>query len=281
MTSLKKRLLEPRVLVAPGVFDMVSLHLADQAGFELLYMTGFGVAASHLGVPDAGLATYSDMVGRVAALAGAAKTPLIADGDTGFGGLVNVRHTVRGYEAAGAAGIQLEDQEMPKKCGHTQGRRVVPQDDMVRKIKVAVEARRSAEFLIVARTDARSSLGLDDALRRMEAYAKAGADVLFVESPESEAEMVTIGKTFDLPLVANMVPGGRTPAVSPAALQEMGFRIALFPITGLLAAAAALKQAYHGLKTGGAMPPLMPFADFNGMIGFPEIWDFEKKHAEE
>ncbi len=268
------------MIIAPGVFDMVSLHLADQAGFELLYMTGFGVAASHLGLPDAGLATYTDMVGRVAAMAGAAKTPLIADGDTGFGGLVNIRHTVRGYEAAGAAGIQLEDQEMPKKCGHTQGRRVVPLEDMVRKIQVAVEARRSAEFLIVARTDARSGHGLDEALLRMEAYAKAGADVLFVESPESEAEMARIGKAFDLPLIANMVPGGRTPMLTPARLQELGFRVALFPITGLLAAAAALKQAYQSLKSGADAPALMPFGDFNSMIGFPDIWDFEKQHQD-
>ncbi len=279
MPSLKQRLSEPRVVIAPGVFDLVSLHLAEQTGFELLYMTGFGVAASHVGVPDAGLATYTDMVGRVAALARVARTPLIADGDTGFGGLINVRHTVRGYEMAGAAGIQLEDQEMPKKCGHTQGRRVVPLEDMVRKIKVAVEARRSADFLIVARTDARSSLGLDEALRRMDAYAKAGADVLFIESPESEAEMAQIGKAFDLPLVANMVPGGRTPMLSPAQLQELGFRIALFPINALLASAAAMKQAFEHLK-GGKAQPLMPFADFNTAIGFPDIWDFEKNHQE-
>jgi 2-methylisocitrate lyase-like PEP mutase family enzyme len=281
MSLLKQRLSEPRVVIAPGVFDMVSLRLADQAGFDLLYMTGFGVAASYMGLPDAGLTTYTEMVSRVAAMAGAAKTPLIADGDTGFGGLINVRHTVRGYEAAGAAGIQLEDQEMPKKCGHMQGRRVVPLEDMVRKVRVAVEARRSDDFLIIARTDARSAHGLDDAMRRIEAYAKAGADVLFLESPESEEEMARIGKAFDLPLVANMAPGGRTPALTPERLQELGFRIVLYPVNGLLAGALAMKQAYQNLKEGKPAPALMPFSDFNTMVGFPEIWDFEKRHVED
>ena len=163
--SLKKRLSEPGLVVAPGVYEMVSLRLADQFGFDALYMTGFGTVASYLGLPDAGLATYTDMVNRVSAMAGMAKTPLIADGDTGYGGLLNVHHTVRGYEMAGAAAIQLEDQEFPKKCGHTPGRRVIPKEDMVQKIKVAAEARQSKDFMIIARTDARTTLGLDEALR--------------------------------------------------------------------------------------------------------------------
>ena len=188
-TTLRARLNQPGLVVAPGIFDMVSLRLADPLGFDALYMTGFGTVASHMGLPDAGLATYSDMVGRVTAMAGMAKTPLIADADTGYGGLLNLRHTIRGYESAGAAAIQLEDQEFPKKCGHTPGRRVISTEDMVRKIRVAVDSRQSGEFLIIARTDARTTLGLDEALRRAEAYAKAGADMLFVESPESEEEM--------------------------------------------------------------------------------------------
>ena len=213
-STLRLRLQQPGLLVAPGVFDMVSLRLANSFGFDALYMTGFGTVASHTGLPDAGLATYSDMVGRVKAMASMAQTPLIADGDTGYGGLLNVQHTVRGYEAAGAAAIQLEDQEFPKKCGHTPGRRVIPMADMVRKIQVAVDARSSPDFLIIARTDARSTLGLDEALRRAEAYARAGADVLFLESPETEEEMRRIGRSFDLPLLANMVEGGRTPVLS-------------------------------------------------------------------
>jgi 2-methylisocitrate lyase-like PEP mutase family enzyme len=199
---LRERLAQRALLVAPGVYDMVSLRLADTFGFEALYMTGFGAVASHLGLPDAGIATYTDMVGRVKQMASQSRAPLIADGDTGYGGLLNVRHTVRGYEEAGAAAIQLEDQEFPKKCGHTPNRRVIPVDDMVKKIRVAAEARSSRDFLIIARTDARTALGLDEALRRAEAYANAGADILFVESPESVEEMRAIGQRFDLPLVA-------------------------------------------------------------------------------
>jgi 2-methylisocitrate lyase-like PEP mutase family enzyme len=240
-TTLRSRLAAGEFVVAPGVFDMISARIADGMGFAALYMTGYGTVASHLGLPDAGLATYSDMVGRVERICALARTPLIADADTGYGGLLNVRHTVRGYEAAGAAAIQLEDQEFPKKCGHTPGRRVIPLEDMVKKIRVAVESRRSEDFLIVARTDARTTLGLEEALRRGEAYQKAGADIIFIESPESEAEMEAIGRSFDVPVLANMVEGGRTPVLTRQRLAELGYRVAIFPGTGFLAAAAALR----------------------------------------
>ncbi|HEX2891959.1 isocitrate lyase/PEP mutase family protein, partial [Vineibacter terrae] len=187
--QLRQTLQRGTFVSAPGVFDLISAKIADGMGFSALYMTGYGTVASHLGLPDAGLATYSDMVGRVERIAAMTRTPLIADGDTGYGGLLNVRHTVRGYEAAGAAAIQLEDQEFPKKCGHTPGRRVIAAEAMVRKIGVAAQSRRSDDFLIIARTDARTSLGLDEALRRAALYQKAGADILFIESPESEVEM--------------------------------------------------------------------------------------------
>ena len=282
--SLAQRLRQPGLVVAPGVHDMVSLRLADSFGFDALYMTGFGTVASHLGLPDAGIATYTDMVQRVRTMASMATAPLIADGDTGYGGLLNVAHTVRGYEAAGAAAIQLEDQEFPKKCGHTPGRRVVPMADMVRKIRVACEARASRDFLIIARTDARTALGLDEALRRAEAYAEAGADVLFVESPESVEEMERIGRTLDRPLVANMVEGGRTPVLSRSDLEAIGYRIAIFPVTALLAATEAMRAAYaqirqHG-SSAGLAAPLMPFGDLTRLMGFEEVWDFDRRHAE-
>jgi 2,3-dimethylmalate lyase len=282
--SLAQRLRQPGLVVAPGVHDMVSLRLADSFGFDALYMTGFGTVASHLGLPDAGIATYTDMVQRVRTMASMAAAPLIADGDTGYGGLLNVAHTVRGYEAAGAAAIQLEDQEFPKKCGHTPGRRVVPMADMVRKIRVAVEARSDKDFLIIARTDARTALGLDEALRRAEAYAEAGADVLFVESPESVEEMQRIGRTLGRPLVANMVEGGRTPVLSRVDLEAIGYRIAIFPVTALLAATEAMRAAYaqirqHGSSTGLPVP-LMPFSDLTKLMGFEEVWDFDRRHAE-
>lgn len=284
MATVRERLKERRLVSAPGVYDMISLRLADSMGFELLYMTGYGSVASLMGLPDAGLATYSDMLGRVAAMAGMAKTPLIADGDTGYGGLLNVRQTVRGYEAAGAAGIQLEDQEFPKKCGHTPGRRVIPARDMARKIEVAVESRRSDDFLIVARTDARGSLGLDEAISRMKLYSEAGADVLFIESPESEDELRRIGGTFDQPLVANMVERGSTPLLTRPQLEALGFRLAIFPTTGFLAATAAMERAYAAIRDTGSSAPvvneLYDFGRFNKLIGFEDVWAFDRAHAD-
>lgn len=281
---LRQRLQQPGLLVAPGVFDMVSLRLADTFGFDALYMTGYGTVASHMGLPDAGLATYSDMVGRVSAMAGMARTPLIADADTGYGGLLNMRHTLRGYEAAGAAAIQLEDQEFPKKCGHTPGRRVIPTAEMVRKIRVAVESRTDPDFLIIARTDARTALGLDEALRRAEAYARAGADILFVESPESEEEMRQIGRSFDVPLLANMVERGRTPVLSRQDLESIGYKLAIFPVTALLAAVQAMTQVYQQLQargsSAGGSTALYDFAELTRLMGFEDIWAFEQRHAE-
>jgi 2-methylisocitrate lyase-like PEP mutase family enzyme len=274
-----------RVIAAPGVYDMVSLRMAAAMGFDALYMTGYGAVASHLGLPDAGLASYADMVGRVEAMARMAETPLIADGDTGYGGLLNVRHAVRGYERAGAAAIQLEDQEFPKKCGHTPDRRVIPADEMVRKIAVAAEARTSPDFLIIARTDARTSLGLSEAIGRARGYARAGADMLFVESPETEAEMATIGRELgDKPLIANMVEGGRTPMLSNARLAEIGYALAIYPVAGLLSAASALETVYRQIRaTGsslGSSAPLYSFAEMNRLMGFEEVWRFDKAHAE-
>src|SRR6202046_333975 len=261
--NLRSRLASKELPVAPVVCDGISAKIADQMGFEALYMTGYGTVASHLGLPDAGIATYSDMVGRVGVIASGTTTPLIADGDTGYGGLLNVQYTVRGYEAAGAVSIQLEDQEFPKKCGHMLGRRVVSIEDMVDKVKVAVASRDSSEFLIIARTDARTTLGLDEALRRAEAYAKAGADILFVESPESLEEMRTIGRTFDKPLVANMVEGGRTPVLDQKTLEELGYSLALFPTLAFLAAGEAMRKVYTHLKQSGSSigtdVPLYPF----------------------
>jgi len=281
---LRERLASKSLLVAPGVHDLVSLRLADTFGFEALYMTGFGTVASHLGLPDAGLATYTDMVGRVKQMASMARAPLIADGDTGYGGLLNVRHTVRGYEEAGAAAIQLEDQEFPKKCGHTPGRRVIPMNDMVKKIRVAVESRSSRDFLIIARTDARTALGLDEALRRADAYASAGADILFVESPESVEEMRAICERFDLPLLANMVEKGRTPVLSRAELESLGYRLAIFPVTALLAAVKSMSEVYAHIKSAGsskdAPVALEDFGALTKLMGFEDVWNFEKRYAE-
>lgn len=283
MASLRDKLRPGKLLTAPGVFDGISLRLADRMGFECLYMTGYGTVASHLGLPDAGLASYRDMVERVRTFAGLATTPLFADGDTGYGGLLNVEHTVRGYEAAGAAAIQLEDQEFPKKCGHTPGRRVIPIEQAAAKIRVAAESRDSRDFLIVARTDARTAHGLDEALRRAEAFAEAGADILFVESPETVEEMEKIGRSFDLPLLVNVVEGGKTPVLSAEEYIGLGYQIAIFPAVGFLAMGAALDSVYGTLKQTGASTgvtaPLADFMEFSKAMGFQQVWDFEKAHA--
>jgi 2-methylisocitrate lyase-like PEP mutase family enzyme len=282
--TLSARLQQPGLIVAPGVYDLVSAKLADQAGFDALYMTGFGIVASYLGYPDAGLATYTDMVGRVRQITEGTTTPLIADGDTGYGGLLNVDHSVRGYEAAGAQAIQLEDQEFPKKCGHTPSRRVIPLEDAARKIKVAAQARSSRDFKIIARTDARTAHGLDEALRRGEAFLKAGADILFIESPESVEEMQRIGTTFKVPLLANMVEGGRTPILGRSELEKLGYKIAIYPVAGLLAAAHALKSVYaHIQRTGSTLNwdgDLCAFSEFVRMIGFERVWEFERANVE-
>jgi 2-methylisocitrate lyase-like PEP mutase family enzyme len=225
------------------------------------------------------------MVGRLRQMAGGIATPLIADGDTGYGGLLNVDFTVRGYEAAGAQAIQLEDQEFPKKCGHTPGRRVIPIEQAAHKIRVAAAARSSKDFLIVARTDARTSLGLDEALRRGEAFARAGADILFIESPESIAELERIGREFDLPLMANMVEGGRTPILTRDELERLGFKIAIFPTAGFLAASAALQSVYAAVRAHGSTKgwpgEFYGFDDFSRLMGFERVWAFERSNAED
>jgi 2-methylisocitrate lyase-like PEP mutase family enzyme len=278
---LRERLSKGRLIVAPGVFEMVSAKIADRMGFDALYMTGYGTVASYLGLPDAGLATYTDMVNRVSQFASITHTPMICDGDTGYGGLLNVMHTVRGYEAAGACAIQLEDQEFPKKCGHMLGRRVIPMQDMVEKIRVAVETRDDPNFQIIARTDARTTLGLDEALRRAESYARAGADVLFVESPESLEEMEKIATSFDLPLVANMVEGGRTPVLTFEELEAIGYGLAIFPATAFLAAGAAMQSVYQTLLTDKSSAkvtqPLYDFQAFSKLMGFDWVSQFDQQ----
>jgi 2,3-dimethylmalate lyase len=280
--ALRERLAKGEFILAPGIYDGISARVADKMGFPALYMTGYGATASMLGLPDAGLATYSDMVGRAEMICSVIDTPLIADADTGYGGLLNVQRTVRGYEAAGVAAIQIEDQEMPKKCGHTPGRRVVPAEDMVLKIKVAAEARRDPATMIVARTDARTGQGLDEALRRAKLYEQAGADVIFVESPESEAELERIGREVEKPLLANMVEFGKTPRVEAGKLKQWGFDLAIYPGLGFSVAAEAMRQAWEHLKIQGTSTGVnVPqYRGMHELMGFQEVWDFEKKWAQ-
>jgi 2-methylisocitrate lyase-like PEP mutase family enzyme len=282
---LREKLERREFIVIPGLQDMIAATMAAKVGFDIVYGSGFWLTASSLGLPDAGIATYTQMLDRMATLVrSSGGAAVIADADTGYGGLLNVHHTVRGYEAAGVTAIQLEDQEFPKKCGHTPFKRCVPVQDMVDKIRVAAEAREDKKnFLIIARTDARAELGVDEALRRLEAYARAGADILFFEAPQSEDEMRRACAAFELPMMANMSDGGKTPMLDAQTLQEIGFSLAIYPSMTSLAAAAAMERALRHLKTsGGSLAPgddLFDFNEFCRRIGFEEVWDFEKRWA--
>ena len=281
---LRQKLDRGEFIVAPGLHDMIAASVANKVGFDIVYGTGYWLTASSLGLPDAGIATYTQMLDRMATLVRTSQGAVIADADTGYGGLLNVHHTVRGYEAAGVTAIQLEDQEFPKKCGHTPGKRCVPTPDMVEKIKVAAAARQDKEnFLIIARTDARAALGVDEAMRRLEAYAEDGADILFFEAPQSEEEMRRACAAFDTPMLANMADGGKTPILSAQVLEEIGFALAIYPSLTSLAAAAAMERALSQLKHTGASQspevPLFDFQEFCGLIGFQEVWDFDQRWA--
>jgi PEP phosphonomutase and related enzymes len=279
---LKNAILNKEFIVAPGVFDLISALVADRMGFKALYITGYGTVASYLGIPDAGIATYRDMIERIAQICKKTTTPIIADADTGYGGLLNVKTTVEGYEDAGVSGIQIEDQEFPKKCGHTPFRRVIPIADMQRKIEVAAKAKKSGNTMIIARTDSRTSLGIEEAIRRGKAYAEAGADIIFIESPETVEELQQIAAEIKAPLLANMVNGGRTPLLPAEKLAEMGFAIAIHPAIGFLSVAKALEKAYDDLRKNGHTSPdidLYSFAEMNKLLGFEEVWAFEKEWA--
>ena len=279
---LRNMLNAGEMVVAPGLQDMIAAKIANKVGFPVVFGSGYWLTASAMGLPDAGIATYSDMLDRMKTLVETCDGALIADADTGYGGLLNVRHTVQGYERAGVTAMQLEDQEFPKRCGHTPGTRIVPALDMVDRVRVAVDTREDDEnFLIIARTDARQSEGLDGVLRRLDAYAEAGADILFPEALADEAEMEKACAAFDLPMMVNMANGGSTPMLNAAALKEMGYSIAIFPSLTSLVAARAMENALQTLKDTGDGDPtgIFSFAEFGSMIGFDDIRAFERKWA--
>lgn len=260
-----------QILPSLGVYDALSARIAASAGLPSIYITGFGAAASKLGVPDIGLMSMNEMVSHVRSIASAVDCPVIADADTGYGGPANVWRTVREYEAAGVDVIQLEDQEWPKRCGHMEGKQLVPVEEMVRRVKVALKARRSDDFLIMARTDALAVEGFEAAIHRAEIYRDAGADILFVEAPRDPDQMALIPKTLGVPCMANMVEGGKTPFRDVATLREMGYSIALFPISTLLAAAEAVGKVARTVMSEGwtksMSGELMTFHEFNQVVG--------------
>jgi 2-methylisocitrate lyase-like PEP mutase family enzyme len=268
------------ITTSVGVFDALSARLAERAGFDVLFLSGFGVSASLLGQPDFGLLTQSEVLDAARRVVRAVRVPVIVDGDTGHGGVANVQLLVRELVAMGARGVLLEDQVWPKRCGHMAGKAVVPMEEHVAKLRAAAEARGAAPFWILGRTDARATHGLDEAIRRARAYREAGADILFVEAPETREELARIGRELPGPLIANMVEGGRTPILRPEELRALGFEWVVYPITALLAAARAMESAYAALRAKGtseASGPMMAFEELTDLLGLPELRALEER----
>jgi carboxyvinyl-carboxyphosphonate phosphorylmutase len=273
-----------QTIVAPGAFDPLSARLVEEAGFPAVYMTGFGTSAAFIGRPDVGLLTMTEMAGNAGRIAACVDIPVIADADTGYGNPLNVIRTVGAYEAAGVAGIHLEDQVAPKKCGHMEGKLVVPAAEMVEKVRAAVEARVQPDFVIIARTDARAVEGLERAVQRGRMYRDAGADVLFIEALTSEAEAEAAVTAFpDVPLLFNWAEGGKTPPISLDRLRELGYRIVIFPISTLLAATGAMRWILQEIAQAGtpagAIREMPTFAEFVEFIGLPQVHEAEQRYA--
>ena len=280
---LRELLAAPAPLIAPGAYDALSARLIEQAGFDAVYMTGFGTTASLLGRPDVGLLSGAEMVDNARRIVAAVDVPVIADADTGYGNAINVLRTVQLYEQAGVAGIQLEDQVMPKKCGHMSGKALIGADEMVGKLRAAVEARTDPDLLIIARTDAVAVQGLDEAIGRAKAFADAGADLLFVEAPTSEEDIATVAGELAgvAPLVFNWAEGGRTPPLSYERIAELGFALVIYPIGTLLAATAGIRSLLASLKADGvpSLSGLPTFGEFTDLVGLPEVQELEQRYS--
>lgn len=279
---LRNLLARGRFFDVPGVYDGITALAAQQAGFDALYLTGYGLHAT-LGLPDMGLATPGEFVDRISIIRRCSDLPLIVDADSGFGNIGNLRRAVMDYERAGAAAMQIDDQESPRRCGHTDGKRVVPIAEMTQRIRVALDHRTRDGMLIIARTDAIAPEGFDAALKRCDDYANAGADILFVDAPETESQLAQLGKHSDIPMMVNVVPGGRTPVLPASVLAEMGFAFAIYPSIAWLASAGAIQGAFAGLRRGEVSaalsgPPLSA-NEGHALVGFPQMWAFEKHYA--
>ncbi|MFC4001612.1 oxaloacetate decarboxylase [Prauserella oleivorans] len=284
---LRELLVSGQPVVAPGAYDALSARLVEQAGFDVVYMTGFGSTASLIGRPDVGLLSGAEMIDNATRIVSAVDVPVIADADTGYGNALNVLRTVRSYEQAGVAGIHLEDQVMPKKCGHMSGKAVIGREEMVGKIRAAAAARRDPDFVLIARTDAAAVHGLDDAIARAKSYADAGADVLFVEAPTSEEGIERVAGELRgvAPLVFNWAEGGRTPPMPLDRIAELGFSLVIFPIGTLLAATAGIRSLLDVLRRDGtpaaALPAVPSFGEFTDLMGLPEVNELEQRFSGE
>ncbi len=270
----------PGLVVMPSCFDALSARLIERAGFSAAFMSGFAVAAARLGLPDTGLISYGEMADQGRAICSAVSIPVIGDGDTGYGNALNVRRTVEGYARAGFACIMIEDQVAPKRCGHTRGKQVVGRDEALARVRAAIDARdEGAGILIMARTDARATHDMDEALWRVRAFADLGADIVFLEAPLSEDEMRAFCAGVPGPTLANMVEQGETPVLPPARLEEIGYKIALHPVTLLCAAVGAMERALAALEAGTPAEGLTDFAALREIVGFPEYYEAEKRYA--
>jgi 2-methylisocitrate lyase-like PEP mutase family enzyme len=255
----------------PCCFDGLSARLIERAGFPLTFMSGFSVAAARLGLPDTGLISYGEMIDQGRSILESVSIPVIGDGDTGYGNVANVHRTVEGYARAGFAAIMIEDQVAPKRCGHTQGKEVVSREEALIRIKAAIRARDAgAEILILARTDARATLGIEEALWRMEAFEDLGADILFLEAPQAVAEMEAFNRRVKKPTMANLIHGGKTPVLSAAELEALGFRIAAYPLALIGSAVAAMEQALATLKSGDMPETQVGFRHLLDVVGFDD-----------
>lgn len=268
------------ILVVPACYDALSARLIERAGFELSFMSGFAVSAARLGLPDTGLISYGEMLEQGRNICNAVSIPVIGDGDTGYGNALNVKRTVSGYAQAGFGCVMIEDQVAPKRCGHTRGKQVVDRAEAVSRIRAAVDAREEgANILIMARTDARATDGFDEAMWRIKAFADLGADILFLEAPESEDEMRGFCEGVPGYKMANLVEQGDTPFLPPEALHDMGFKIVLYPLTMIKAAMAAMETALQTLKLGQTPESLAEFAHLREVVGFEDYYEAEKKYA--
>ncbi len=283
--ALKDLVLAKQGVVVPGAYDGVSAKLVERAGFPAVYMTGYGVSASRLGLPDLGFAGLAEMADHARTLAAAVSVPLIADADTGYGNALSVRRTVALYEAAGVAALHIEDQVAPKRCGHLSGHQIIPRGEFAGKIRAAVEARSDPDLMIIARTDAISAVDFDEALRRGEAATKAGADVLFIEAPRTEAQVERVARELAAPLLYNYAPGGRSPLLPFATLRALRYAIILLPVDTLLVAAKAITTFLADLKAGDDVLRLgdryLGFPEFNDLIGVTAQMSLAERYAGE
>ena len=282
-TRLRKMLNEPGIIVAPGAYDCLTAKIIEREGFPAVYMTGAGTSVSRLGMPDLGLASVSEMVANAASIAATVDVPLIADADTGYGGTLNVRRTIRQYESAGVAAVHIEDQESPKRCGHLDDKRVVSTEEMVRRLRAAVDARTDDDFVIIARTDALAVTDWDDTMARCEAYLEAGADVLFVEALRTAEQAEQVVRTFDVPMLYNFIETGKSPRLSASQLEEMGYKIVIFPVSAFTMVGEMVTRLMRELKERGTtermVDSMVELEECFDMVGLHEMLSIDAAYA--